>query len=69
MYAPADGPGWVDIGAEKLPAAKRSPVANEVGGFFGALLGGGSEVLSGVLGSLGDPMYVVSATKAEAGGK
>jgi len=66
-YSPAAGAaGWADIGAEKLPEVKKTPVANEVGGFLGSLLGGSAEVFQAVLGGrLGDPMYMVSATKAE----
>lgn len=59
FYAPPGG--WEDVGTEKLPPARRSPVAKEAGGLMGKLfeLGGFSDMVAG----LGDPMYVVSATK------
>jgi SAM-dependent methyltransferase len=68
MYSPqvtlGGQPAWVDVGAEKLPAAKRTPVASELGGKLGSLFGSSAAIMAAALGNLGDPMYVVSATKA-----
>ena len=68
MYSPqvemVGKPAWVDVGTEKLPAAKRTPVASELGGKLGSLFGSSAAIMAAALGNLGDPMYVVSATKA-----
>ena len=68
MYSPlvamVGKPAWVDVGAEKLSAAKRTPVASELGGKLGSLFGSSAAIMAAALGNLGDPMYVVSATKA-----
>lgn len=62
MYAPRDG--WTDVGAEKLDLTKSAPRKPKQEGFLGALLDFDATLSSFI--SSGDPMYVVSATKAEA---
>ena len=61
MFAPAGG--WTNVGAEHLPPtqpAGRKPAAE--GGFLGGLLNMDNAFSKWL--SSGDPMFVVSATKA-----